>query len=125
MTVGPTPLTAWRERRQQVTEGWPPRCLVGMLAALIRYYTFHSNAYDLVIFDQACDRTRTSGPESRSIKGCATGSARTSRCLVVTGAVPAGTGHCPAAGGGGPTTLGALGRRGKAAGLAAQALRLP
>jgi len=34
MTVGPTPLASWRERRQQVTEGWPHRCLNAMLAAL-------------------------------------------------------------------------------------------
>gem|GEM_PF-4615601 len=34
MTVGPTPLAAWRERRQQVTEGRPHRCLAAMPAAL-------------------------------------------------------------------------------------------
>ena len=34
MTAGPAPLAAWRERRRQVPEGWPHRCLVGLLAAL-------------------------------------------------------------------------------------------
>ena len=79
MTAGPAPLAAWRERRQQVREGWPHRCLVGMLAALAaagysvyclaRYYTFHYNAYDLVIFDQAVRSYAHFRPGISVIKG--------------------------------------------------------
>ncbi|MCW2909340.1 MAG: hypothetical protein JWL68_4129 [Actinomycetia bacterium] len=79
MTAGPTPLAAWRERRQQVSGGWPHRWLVGMLAALAgagysvyclaRYHTFHYNAYDLVIFDQAVRSYAHFRPGISVIKG--------------------------------------------------------
>jgi uncharacterized membrane protein len=79
MTARPTPLATWRERRQQVTGGWPHQCLVGILTALAaagysvycltRYYTFHYNAYDLVIFDQAVRSYAHFSPGISIIKG--------------------------------------------------------
>ena len=79
MTARPASLAAWRERRQQVREDWPHRCLVGTLAALAaagysvyclaRYDTFHYNAYDLVIFDQAVRSYAHVRPGISVIKG--------------------------------------------------------
>jgi uncharacterized membrane protein len=47
---------------------------------LARFYTFHYGAYDLVIFDQAVRSYAHFSPGISIIKGCTTGSGRTSLC---------------------------------------------